>query len=259
MKSNMNKVTIMLQARIDSKRLPGKVIASIVGKPMIWHIINRLKHVKLADQIILLTTKKPSDKILSKIAEKNNISYFRGPINDVLKRYYLCAQKFSANPIIRITGDCPLVDPWLIDEMIEFFQSHQYDYVSNTLKPTYPDGLDVEIFSFKTLQQLEKLTTKKFDREHVTSFIMKNKTRFKTFNFENKKDLSDLRLTVDEKNDLTLVRKIYTLMKPNTLFSLKTVLTLLKKNPTLLDINRNIMRNEGYLISINSDKEVNKK
>src|SRR3989304_3126434 len=196
MKSNMNKVTIMLQARINSKRLPGKVIASIVGKPMIWHIINRLKHVNLADQIILLLTKQPS---------------------------------------------------------------HKYDYVSNTLKPTYPDGLDVEIFSFKTLQQLEKLTTKKSDREHVTSFIMKNKTRFKTFNFENKKDLSDLRLTVDEKNDLTLVRKIYTLMKPNTLFSLKTVLTLLKKNPTLLNINRNIMRNEGYLISINSDKEVNKK
>jgi len=259
MKRTMNKVIIMLQARIDSKRLPGKVIAPIVRKPMIWHIINRLKHVKLADQIILLTTKKQSDKILIKIAEKNKISSFKGPINDVLKRYYLCAQKFSANIIIRITGDSPLVDPSLIDKMIEFFQSHQYDYVSNTLKPTYPDGLDVEIFSLNILQQLEKLAIKKSDREHVTSYIMENKSRFKTFNFKNKKDLSDLRLTVDEKNDLKLIRKIYTLMKPNTLFSLKTVLTLFKKNPTLLDINRNIMRNEGYLISKILDKKVNKK
>lgn len=254
MKKTKNKVTIMLQARMDSRRLPGKVMIHISGKPMIWHIINRLKNVKLADEIILLTTKKSSDDILIKIAEKNNILHYRGAINDVLTRYYNCAQKFSSNIIIRITGDCPLIDPLLVDQLIKFYQLHSYDYVSNTLKPTYPDGLDVEIFSFNTLQQLEKLTTKKSDREHVTSFIMKNKSHFKIFNFENTEDLSTLRWTVDQKNDLKLIRKIYNLMKPNTLFSSKTILKLIKKYPDLLKINNDIIRNEGYVKSLKKDR-----
>ncbi len=122
MKNNTSKVTIKIQARIESKRFPQKVISSIAGKPMIWHIINRLKHVKSSNQIILLTTKKTSDKILVKLAEKNNILFFTGPINDVLKRYYLCAKQFSADPIVRITGDCPLVDFSLIDQIIKFYK-----------------------------------------------------------------------------------------------------------------------------------------
>jgi spore coat polysaccharide biosynthesis protein SpsF (cytidylyltransferase family) len=253
MKNNTSKVTIMIQARIESKRFPQKVISSIAGKPMIWHIINRLKHVKSSNQIILLTTKKTSDKILVKLAEKNNILFFTGPINDVLKRYYLCANQFSADPIVRITGDCPLVDFSLIDQIIKFYQSHDYDYVSNTIKPTYPDGLDVEVFSFKTLEKMYKLATKKSDREHVTSFIIQNKSKFKIFNFKNKKDLSKFRLTVDEKNDLKLIRKIYSYMKPNTIFSSKAVYSFLKKNPDLLEINRNIIRNDGYTKSIKNE------
>jgi spore coat polysaccharide biosynthesis protein SpsF len=244
----------MLQARMDSKRLPGKVMTSISGKPLIWHVINRLKCVKLTDQIILLTTKKPNDDVLIKIANDNDILYYRGPINDVLKRYYECAQKFSSNIIVRITGDCPLVDPLLIDQMLIFYQSNSYDYVSNTIKPTYPDGLDVEIFSFKTLQQIEKLTLKKSDREHVTSFILKNKSKFKIFNFENTKDLSKLRWTVDEENDLKLVRKIYNLMKPKILFSSKTVLKLIEKYPYLLKINKDTIRNEGHIKSLKQDR-----
>lgn len=220
---------------------------------MIWHIINRLKKVKSVDQIILATTKKTEDDILEKIGLQNNIFTFRGDSNNVLKRYYQCAKKFDADPIIRITGDCPLTDPLLIDEMIEFYITHNYDYVSNTIKPTYPDGLDVEIFSFKILEQIEKLTHLKSDREHVTSFILNNKSQFKTFNFENKKDLSKFRLVVDEKNDLKLVRKIYAFMRPNTFFSFKTVLRLLAKNPNFLNINRDISRNEGYAASLKKD------
>ena len=253
MEKSKNKITIMLQARMDSKRLPGKVMLSISGKPMIFHVINRLKHVKLADQIILLTTKKSVDDILIKMAKKNNILYYRGPINDVLKRYHDCANKFSSNIIVRITADCPLIDPLLIDEMLDFYQSHTYDYVSNTLKPTFPDGLDVEIFSHHMLQILEKLTTKKSDREHVTSFILKNKSQFKVFNFENSKDLSKFRWTVDQDNDLKFVRKIYNLMKPKTIFSLKNILKLIEKCPELLNINKNMIRNEGYIKSLKKD------
>ncbi len=254
MKKSKNKITIMLQVRMDSKRLPGKVMLPISKKPLIFHVINRLKHVKLADQIILLTTKKSTDDILIKIAEKNNVLHYRGSINDVLKRYYDCAKKFPSNTIVRITGDCPLTDPLLIDQMLDFYQSHKYDYVSNTLKPTYPDGLDVEIFSFKTLQKLQKLTTKKSDREHVTSFILKNKSQFKIFNFKNINDLSKFRWTVDQENDLKFVRKIYNLMKPKILFSSKKVLKLIEKYPDLLSINGNLIRNEGYMKSLKKDK-----
>lgn len=247
------KTTIMIQARIGSKRLPNKVMAPIGGKPMIWHIINRLKHVKSAEQTILLTTKKHEDEVLIRIAKKHDILSFRGPTNDVLKRYFLCAEKFHADPIIRITGDCPLVDPYLIDEMISFYHSHEYDYVSNTLNPTYPDGLDVEIFSFKTLQRIEKITTKKSDREHVTAFIIKNKSRFKTYNFTNKTDMSALRWTVDEKQDLQLVRIIYSLMPTNEIFSSKNVFRLFEKNPELSKINQYIIRNEGYIKSLKKE------
>lgn len=228
-------------------------MAPIVGKPMIWHIINRLKHVKSAEQIVLLTTKKYEDDALIRIAKKHGILYFRGPTNDVLKRYFLCAEQFNADPIIRITGDCPLVDPYLIDEMIGFYHSHEYDYVSNTLNPTYPDGLDVEIFSFKTLQRIEKFAVKKSDREHVTSFITRNKTLFKTHNYENDQNLSELRWTVDEQTDLTLIRTIYSKLKPKRVFSKNDVLVLLSKNPKISDINNNIKRNQGYFISLKGD------
>lgn len=247
------KTTIMIQARVDSKRLPNKVIASIAGKPMIWHIINRLKSVKSADQIILLTTKKHTDDVLVNIAKKHKILFFRGPENDVLKRYFLCAEKFSVDTIVRITGDCPLIDPYLIDEMIEFYYSHKYDYVSNTLNPTYPDGLDVEIFSFKTLKKTEKLATKKSDREHVTSFITRNKTQFKTHSFENDQNLSELRWTVDEQDDLKLIRTIYSKFRQNKIFSKNDVLVLLSKHSEISNINKGIKRNEGYLSSLKSD------
>jgi len=246
---NSAKTTIMVQARTGSRRLPRKVLAKIEGKPMIWQIINRLKKVKLADQIILITTTKSEDKILLKIAEKNNIFAFAGSINDVLERHFYCALKFKADPIIRITSDCPLTDPSLIDKMIKFYQKNDYDYVSNTLSPTYPDGLDVEIFSFAILRKLVKLTKAKSDMEHVTSYIRKHQNKFKIYNYQNRKDLSSFRWTVDEKRDLTFIRKIYSSMKPKFIFSTNTVLSLLSKNPNFLQINEGIMRNQGYLSS----------
>ena len=234
------KTTIMVQARTGSRRLPRKVLAKIEGKPMIWQIINRLKKVKLADQIILITTTKSEDKILLKIAEKNNIFAFAGSINDVLKRHFYCALKFKADPIIRITSDCPLIDPSLIDKMIKFYQKNNYDYVSNTLSPTYPDGLDVEIFSFAILRKLVKLTKAKSDREHVTSYIRKHQNKFKIYNYQNRKDLSSFRWTVDEKNDLKFVRKIYAKKRPKLIFSSRQVLTILSKHPDLKEINKGI-------------------
>lgn len=248
--------TVIIQARSGSERLPKKVLAHIQDKPMIWHVIQRVKRVKGIKQIILATTTRKSDQILLRIAKETKINFFVGNTYDVLDRYYRCAMTYSADPIIRITGDCPLLDPVLITKMLQFYSKHHYDYVSNTLKPTYPDGLDVEIFSFKTLEKIWKNARLRSDREHVTSYIKNNLRQFKTFNYTNNEDLSAHRWTVDEKQDLKFVRKIYSLMKPRKYFTTRQILNLISKNPKLQTINAGILRNEGYLKSLRMDKKI---
>jgi len=252
---NTKNVTVLIQARTNSRRFPNKVLTKIENKPLIWHVINRVKTVKGVNQIILVTTRKQEDKILLDIAKKCGILSFTGTTNDVLNRFYKCALHYSADPIIRITGDNPLIDPKHIEKFLKFFIEHDYDYVSNTIIPTYPDGLDVEIFSFKALKKNFENATLKSEREHVTPYIINHKKKFKLYNFSNKENLSHIRLTVDEKNDLKLIRKIYSLMKPQKIFYTADILKLVSKNPKLLEINKGIIRNEGYLYSISRDKK----
>lgn len=241
------KATIMIQARTGSVRLPSKVLAKIGDKPMIWHVINRVKKVKSVQQIALITTKSQDDKVLLKIAEQNGIIGFAGKKLDVLDRHYQCAKKINADPIIRITSDCPLVDPALVEKIIRFYYKNKYDFVSNSIIPTYPDGLDVEVFSFKALQKAAKLAKKDHDKEHVTTFFINNPDKFKIYNYQNNKDLSHMRWTVDRRKDLKFVRSIYAEMKSNKIFSMNKILDILKKNPRLIEINKEIRRNEGHL------------
>src|SRR3989304_8006572 len=138
MKSH-KKITVMIQARTGSTRFPSKTLAKIENKPMMWHIINRVKKIKSVEQIALITTRKKTDKVLLKIAEKNNIFGFTGDTHDLLNRHYQCALKIDADPIIRITSDCPLTDPQLVEKILQFYLDHNYDYVTNTISPTYPD------------------------------------------------------------------------------------------------------------------------
>ena len=149
---NKKKITIIIEARTGSSRLPNKVIAEIEGKPMIFYVIDRVKQIKSAEQIILATTQEKNDQILTEIAQQNSIITFVGDSIDVLNRDYQCALQNNADPIIRITGDCPLIDPGIVEEMLQFYLKNNYDYVSNRINPKYPDGLDVEIYSFNTLQ-----------------------------------------------------------------------------------------------------------
>jgi len=251
-----NKPTIIIQARTGSSRLPRKVLSKIQSKPMIWHVINRVKKIKNVEQIILATSTNVSDKPLVKIAEKEKIFAFTGNTNDVLDRYYQASLKYNANPIIRITGDCPLIDPRLITKMLDFFQNKKYDLVANNLNPTYPDGLDASIFSFSALEQAWKKANLQSEREHVVPYITKNKNLFKIFSYENSKNFSNYRWTVDEKNDLSFVRKIYYLMKPKTIFYSNDILKLIKQNPKLLTINSSINRDEGYAKSLKNDYKI---
>ena len=249
------KNTVIIQVRTQSVRLPNKVLALINGKSLIWHIIERLKSCKKVEQIILATSSREEDKKLIEIANDCNILSFAGDENDVLSRFYHAALKFNADPIIRITGDCPLVDPSLVDKILEFYLENNYDFVSNTIIPTYPDGLDIEIFSLKSLTKAFNEAKLKSEKEHVTPYIWKNPKIFQLFNYKNKEDLSDYRWTVDEQLDLELIREIYSNFKPKIIFSFKDVIEMAKLNPQIFKINENIKRNEGYLKSIKEDSD----
>ena len=253
---NKKKITVIIEARTGSSRLRNKVIAEIEGKPMIFYVIDRVKQIKSVEQIILATTQEENDKILTEIAKQNSIGSFVGDSIDVLDRGYQCALQNNADPIIRITGDCPLIDPDIVEEMLEFYLKNNYDYVSNRINPKYPDGLDVEIYSFNTLQMAAQNAKWSSERELVTTYITKNPKNFKIFSYENQEDLSEYRWTVDKQKDLEFIRKIYSIMKPKTNFSMKEIVEILSKNSELLKINAGIMRNEGHLKLYDNDKVV---
>jgi len=246
----------MIQARIGSSRFPKKVLKLIENRPMIWHVINRVNQIRNVQQKILLTTENKEDKVLLKIAKDSGIIGFSGNESDVLLRFYKCGLQYDADPIIRITGDCPLVDPSLVEEIVEFYLENNYDYVSNTLELSYPDGLDVEVFSFDTLKKMNTKAKLLSEREHVTPYIKNNIHKFNVFNFKNDADLSDQRWTVDEKRDLEFIKKIYAEMRPKKIFSKNEVLDIISKNPQILKINEGIKRNEGYRKSLQNDRIV---
>lgn len=250
---NNKKATVIIQARTQSTRLPNKVLALINDKPLIWYIIERLKSCERVEQIILATSNREEDKKLIEIANDCKVLSFVGDENDVLSRFYQATLKFNADPIVRITGDCPLVDPDLLDKMLGFYLENNYDFVSNTIIPTYPDGLDIEIFSFKSLRKTFNEAKLKSEKEHVTPYIWKNPGIFQLYNYRNKEELSNYRWTVDEQLDLELIRQIYSNFKPKIIFSFQDVIEMGKLNPQIFKINEKINRNEGYLKSIKED------
>lgn len=251
----MTKTTVIIQARLGSHRFTRKVLEKIDGKMVIEHVIERVKLAKNIGQIVLCTTKNKEDKILLDIARKLEILSFSGEENDVLSRFFHCAKKFNAEPIVRITGDCPLIDPELISKMVQIFFSKKLDYLSNTIIPTFPDGLDVEIFTFKTIEKIYQNAYLESDREHVTSYIKNHPKKFKIYNYKNNIDLSNLRLTVDEKEDLKLIRMIFTLNEDKSQLLFKDILKIISKNPEITKINSKDKRNRGYLDSLKKDRK----
>jgi len=248
---------IIIQARMGSTRLPGKSLMDIGGKPLIWHVVERAKKSKLAQQVVLATTVDRKDDLLAEFAKKNPIALFRGDLDDVLDRYYQAAKSTGASIIVRITGDSPLVDPQLIDEAIRTLQKGGYDYVSNGKQP-WMDGFDVEAFTFAALEQAWKEAKMASEREHVTPYI-RNSGKFRVFYLENDLRLDGVQCSVDREKDLELVREIYRRMKAKGLshdFSYKDVIALFESEPALLKINAGSVVNEGYAKSLREDKKV---
>ena len=243
------KVIAIVQARVGSIRLPGKVLKEINGKSLIEIIFYRLAQSKKIDKIILATTENIENDLLVNLVEGLGYEVFRGSETDVLDRYYHAAKKHRPETVVRITGDCPIIDPELVDKIISIHGQENADYVSNTNPPSYPDGLDTEVFSFEALKIAHKHATEPFDREHVTPFIKANH-QFSRKNLTNKIDLSNERWTVDDPEDFLVIENIIKHFTPNLDFSWKEVLELRQSNPEYFTANQKINRNEGAEMGI---------
>ena len=249
----MNIVAI-IQARFNSSRLNGKVLADIDGKPLVERVVRRVKQVDEIDKIVVATSISASDNPLEEWCKSKKINFFRGSESNVLERFYECAKAFDANIIVRITSDDPFKDPVIISQAVNLLIKNNYDYVSNTLNPTYPEGIDVEVFRFEALEVAFNNAILSSEFEHVTPYIWKDSIKFSLFNFEYTDNLSYLRWTIDYPEDLEFTRAVYIKMRNKAgIFLMKDILNLLKKYPELTKIQRNIIRNEGYLASIKED------
>lgn len=237
----MNKTVIIIQARLGSTRLPNKVLKDLCGSPVLWHVVNRVRQAKLVSEIIIATTTLPEDDAIRDFCEENNIKFYRGSSENVLSRYYEAAKKYKAETVIRITSDCPVIDPVLLDSMIEEYLNSNADYMSNSLVRTFPRGLDAEIFSFAALEKTYKEASKQYELEHVTPYIYRHPELFKLKNYANDTDLSFHRWTLDTDEDYKLISEIYNALYPvNKLFLWKDILKLFEMRPELLEINKHI-------------------
>lgn len=237
-------VVAIVQARMGSTRLPGKVLRPIVGKPMLTHVLDRLERVANIDRVVVATSSHEREAPIVELVDGRPLTdLFRGSETDVLARYRYAAESFGARTVVRITADCPLIDPGVVEACVAAFLagSGEIDYLSNSLERTFPRGLDTEVLSFEALESAFKEAVVEADREHVTPFIWRQPERFRLANFAAQEDHSELRLTVDTADDLRLVRKIYQALYPvRPDFALRDVLALLARHPTWPRLNRHV-------------------
>ena len=247
---NKLKLITIIQARYNSKRFPGKVLKKYKNFTYLEILIKRLKKSKHIKKIIVATTNHSSDDRIKKICDKMKIECYRGSENDVIDRYFQASKFFKSKNIVRVTADCPLIDFSVVDQVITKFFNENVDYSTNTMPPTYPDGLDVEVFNFKSLYLAWKASRKNKDlREHVTTYIRKNSSLKKT-NLEYESDYSFLRLTLDDLNDLKVIRNVLDQFNDIYNFNISEIVKLYKKNKKLFDMNIDTKRNEGSDMSI---------
>ena len=248
----MSNISAIIQARIGSTRLPGKVLMKLNGDTVLSLLLKQLKHSKFLTEKIIATTNNPKDDVIEKFTTSNNIKLFRGDSDNVLDRYYQCAKKFSLTHIVRITADNPLIDPDIIDQAIKKYSTFNYDYLTNSIDRTFPNGTEVEIFSFDALEIAWKYAKKKSEREHVTPYFYNNPKKFKIHHFKQKKNQSKFRYTIDHKEDYALVVEILSRIKKRPVRT-SDIIDLLTTNPQLLKLNSHIITNEGYIKSIKED------
>ncbi|MGH8046934.1 MAG: aminotransferase class III-fold pyridoxal phosphate-dependent enzyme [Chthoniobacterales bacterium] len=247
------KIVGIIQARLDSTRLPGKVLLDLAGRPLLQHVIERVRAVEGIDEVVVATTNRPEDDAVASFVESMGVACFRGHPTDVLDRFHCAASLYNADAVTRHTADCPLLAPELVSEVVKVFREGGYDYVSNVLRPSYPDGVDVETFSFEALEAAWREAALASEREHVTPFLVNHPERFRQFNVGQSEDLSGWRWTVDEPRDLEFVRAVLQSLNDHPA-TYDEIVKLLKARPELLEINGGIRRNEGYEKSLAAER-----
>ena len=251
----MAKIMILgiIQARLSSQRLPKKTLQLVAGEPMLSRQIDRRNQCTNIDKIIVATSTNDEDDSIDEFCISNNIQVFRGDLNDVLDRFYKVSIQYNPDHVVRLTGDCPLTDPSIIDKLIDVHIVGGFDYTSNTLNPTYPDGLDVEVMKFSVLVDAWKHSKLKSEREHVTPYI-KNSGKFTLHNVESENNYAHLRWTVDEQEDLSLIREIFNELLPKSPnFTSEEIINLFLRRPDLEKMNNMHTRDYGYKKSLKND------
>ncbi|WP_299290881.1 glycosyltransferase family protein [Nitrosopumilus sp.] len=262
------KITPIIQARMNSQRFPGKALKKIGKNSMLFHVIEQTKNSKYVDDVIVATTHAKNDKQIIDFCKKNNIQYFLGSNTNVLDRYFKCASKFSLDPVVRISSDCPFLDPTVIDKVIRKYLKNSFDYVSNNFESTisgninslcnFPQGMVVEISSYKALKRAWKEAKKPSDLEHVFPYIQFNPQKFKISNIKNKKNLSHIRCTVDLPQDLKFIKKIWKEFPKNRkIVTINDIVSIIDLNPSLIKINNHTSFDEGYKKSLLKDNKLN--
>lgn len=251
------KAHAIIQARLGSTRLPGKAFLRVLDKTILEYVVERVRKAGSVEDVIVATTTEKEDLQIADLMNRLKIKVYRGSRDDVLDRFYQAARSFGARDIIRITADCPLIDPEVIDNVAGRYFGSGADYCSNTLEETFPDGQDAEIFGFHALSDAWKNAKLLSEREHVTPYITKNPGRFKLVSVKNKINLGDKRWTLDRKEDFEFIKAILESMYPdNPDFNMGDVLKFLERRPELEKINKGIARNEGYQRSLRTDRAI---
>lgn len=250
------RVVAIIQARMGSSRLPGKTLADICGKPLLLRIMERVRAARKVHEVVLATTIQPEDRPLLELTRRHGLRGYAGSVDDVLDRFYQAARLAGADAVVRITADDPFKDPQVIDLIVaRLLDDSRLDYVSNTIEPTFPEGLDVEAFRFSALEKAWREAMLASEREHVTPYIWKNPDRFRTASVFHSSDLSGLRWTLDYEKDLIFTRAVYDRLSCQGLFLMNDILELLRTAPDLSRINEGIERNKGYALSLSRDSE----
>lgn len=240
-------IAAIIQARMGSTRYPGKTFCKLAGKPLIWHVVNRIRYSGKINQIIIATTDTVKDDILATWAANEGISLFRGSEDNVLERYYYAARQYAADIIVRITADDPFKDPFIIDRVITILQEEKLDFAYNNNPPTFPEGLDTEVFTYEALERAYSDARDDFEKEHVTQYFYRHKEAFRQANLANEKDLSFLRWTIDTESDYQMAKRVYELLyREGDIFLMDDILGALRQNPDIQEINSNVERSTMY-------------
>ncbi len=242
----MNVIAI-IQARTGSTRLPNKIFYELSEKPLLFHVVERIKPSSEIDQIVVATTKSENDDLINNWAKENGIYCFRGSEKNVLKRYYYAAEKYDADLIVRITADDPFKDYRIIDNAVRIIKEKNFDFVCNNNPVSFPEGLDVEVLTMNSLKKSFQNSKTNFEKEHVTQYIHLNRNKFKVFNIKNNINLSHYRWTLDTFEDYNFTKQIYdNLYIKGKIFLTEDIYKLLEQKPFLLDINKNVKKSTLY-------------